>query len=179
MDFKIHSIESAPQRSKSLLGISQATYGMIPNLHAVMAESPQLLKAYQEVHALFSQTSFDETELTIVWQTVNLEHDCHYCVPAHTAIAKCMGLNSEFINALIKGEDLPNDKLNALRHVTQQLVRNRGHISKKNLESFFQCGYTQKHLLEIVLGIAQKVMSNYTNHLADTPIDNDFKSSTV
>jgi len=28
----------------------------------------------------------------------------------------------------------------------------------------------------VILGVSQKVMSNYTNHLADTPVDAPFRA---
>ena len=87
---KVHDIESAPEGSKSLLENSQKAYGMIPGLHGVLAASPKILEAYQTLHQLFTETSFNEEELTVVWQTINVEHACHYCVPAHTGIAKMM-----------------------------------------------------------------------------------------
>lgn len=55
-----------------------------------MAESPQTLHAYQKLHALVIEGSFSHEEKTGVWQTVNVEHGCSYCVPAHTAIARSM-----------------------------------------------------------------------------------------
>lgn len=53
-----------------------------------MAEAPGLLEGYQRLHQLFLDSSFDDEEVTVVWQTINVEHACHYCVPAHTGIAK-------------------------------------------------------------------------------------------
>ena len=70
-DFTLHTADTAPEASKPLLENSQKAFGMVPNLHAVMAESPQLLEAYQRVHELFQNSSFNAEELTVVWQTVN------------------------------------------------------------------------------------------------------------
>lgn len=60
---------------------------MIPGLHGALAEAPGLLEAYQLLHKLFTESSFDNDEQAVVWQTINVEHECRYCVPAHTAIA--------------------------------------------------------------------------------------------
>ena len=89
-DFKKHDMDSAPEGSKPFLENSQKNMGMIPGLHAVMAESPQVLEAYQKLHQLVLESSFDNDEKTVVWQTINVENACHYCVPAHTGIAKMM-----------------------------------------------------------------------------------------
>ena len=87
---KIHNTDTAQEESKVLLLKSQKAYGMIPGLHGVLAGAPKTLEAYQTLHQLFTESSFNEEELTVVWQTINVEHACHYCVPAHTAIAKMM-----------------------------------------------------------------------------------------
>ncbi|MEX0964123.1 MAG: carboxymuconolactone decarboxylase family protein [Pseudohongiellaceae bacterium] len=171
MNFKLHDKQTAPEASQALLDKSLKAFGMIPNLHAVMAESPPLLEAYQTLHDLFQQTSFDADELTVVWQTINVEHKCHYCVPAHTMIAQMMKVDESIIEALRNTTPLPNDKLQVLHTTTLALVRNRGHLSEDEISAFFASGYEQRHLLEIVLGISQKVMSNYVNHLAETPLD--------
>jgi len=172
---KIHNIESATKESKALLEKSKKAYGMIPNLHGVLAESPGLLDAYQNLHELFQNSSFNNEELTVVWQTINVEHECHYCVPAHTGIANMMEVDSTITEALRNRTEMPSKKLQTLHETTLSMVRNRGNISKTELEDFFKAGYTQRQLLEIILGLSQKVISNYTNHIAETPVDDAFK----
>ncbi|PIB35286.1 carboxymuconolactone decarboxylase [Reichenbachiella sp. 5M10] len=172
---KIHTVESAPENSKPLLEKSQSAYGYVPNLHGALAESPQLLEAYQTLHGLFTNTSFDKEELTVVWQTINVEHECHYCVPAHTAIAHSMNVDEAIIEALRNKTELPTAKLQALHEATLTIVRNRGRISEDELSAFYAAGYAQQHVLEIILGLSQKVISNYTNHIAETPLDEGFK----
>lgn len=171
-EFEIHSVESAPEASKPLLAKSKAALGRVPGLHGVMAESPALLEGYQVLHKLFAQdTGFDADELTVVWQTINVEHACHYCVPAHTGIAKMMKVDDAIIDAVRDETPLPSAKLEALRTFTLQMLRERGNVSDDDVQTFLDAGYTKQHILEVVLGLAQKVMSNYTNHLADTPVD--------
>ncbi len=175
MDFNLHNKETAPEGSQPLLDNSVKSFGMIPNLHAVMAEAPAVLEAYQNLHKLFQKTSFNPNELTVIWQTINIEHECHYCVPAHTAVAHMMGVDGALVDALRNKADLPSEKLQVLRRTTLALVKNRGRIAPSDVKAFEEVGYNNQQLLEIVLGIAQKVMSNYVNHLADTPLDTPFK----
>jgi alkylhydroperoxidase family enzyme len=172
---KVHNIESAPEASKPLLENSQKAYGMIPGLHGVLAGAPGLLKAYQDIHQLFTETSFNNEELTVVWQTINVEHACHYCVPAHTGIAKMMKVDDVIIDALRDETPLTDSKLEALRTITLAITRNRGHVSQEDLESFYAAGYGEQQVLEIILGLSQKVISNYTNHIANTPVDEAFQ----
>ncbi|QWX83027.1 carboxymuconolactone decarboxylase family protein [Cellulophaga sp. HaHaR_3_176] len=172
---KVHNIESAPEESKALLEKSQKAYGMIPGLHVVLAASPQALDAYQQLHELFVNSSFNENELTVVWQTINVEHACHYCVPAHTGIAKMMKVDDSITDALRNETPLADAKLEALRTMTLSLVRNRGNVSQEELDAFYAAGYGERQVLDIILGMSQKVISNYTNHIANTPVDAAFE----
>ncbi|MCW7542580.1 carboxymuconolactone decarboxylase family protein [Aurantimonas litoralis] len=174
-DFTLHDETTAPDDSKPLLAKSQKAFGMIPGLHAVMAEAPGLLDAYQQVHELFLNSSFDKDEITVVWQTVNVENNCHYCVPAHTGIAKAMGVDDAITEALRNETPLPNARLEALRDFTFSVVRDRGNVDDAKVQAFLDAGFTKRNILEVVLGYSQKVMSNYTNHLAQTPVDKPFQ----
>ncbi|WPR71845.1 carboxymuconolactone decarboxylase family protein [Flavobacterium sp. NG2] len=172
---KVHNIESAPEASKPLLENSQKAYGMIPGLHGVLAGAPGTLQAYQTLHELFVNTSFNADELTVVWQTINVEHACHYCVPAHTGIAAMMKVDETITEALRNETPLANPKLESLRAMTLSIVRNRGHVSKEELEAFYTAGYGEQQLLEIILGLSQKIISNYSNQIANTPVDAAFQ----
>ncbi|MDV7104910.1 carboxymuconolactone decarboxylase family protein [Vibrio sp. TH_r3] len=173
--FTLHTLESAPEASKPFVEGSIKANGMLPGLHAVMADAPGLLEGYQVLHKLFTESSFNAEELTVVWQTINVEHECHYCVPAHTGIAHMMNVDPALTDALRNKEKMTTDKLQVLHETTLLMVRNRGVLSDEEMETFFAAGYSQRQLLDIVLGLAQKVMSNYTNHLAHTPVDDVFK----
>ncbi|MEM1077104.1 MAG: carboxymuconolactone decarboxylase family protein [Pseudomonadota bacterium] len=170
-DFTLHTQDTAPEASKPLLENSLKNFGRIPGLHAVMSESPKTFEAYQMLHKLFTETSFDADELTVVWQSINVEHECHYCVPAHTGIAKMMKVDDAITEALRNETPLPTPRLEALRVFTLAMVRNRGNATDAEVQAFLDAGFTREQVLEVVLGIAQKVMSNYINHLADTPVD--------
>ncbi|WP_282112934.1 carboxymuconolactone decarboxylase family protein [Maribacter stanieri] len=172
---KVHDIESAPEGSKALLENSQKSFGMIPGLHGVLAASPKILEAYQTLHQLFTETSFNNDELTVVWQAINVEHACHYCVPAHTGIAKMMKVDDAITEALRNETPLADSKLEALRTMTLTIVRNRGNVTQEDLDTFYAAGYGEQQVLEIILGLSQKVISNYTNHIAHTPVDAPFE----
>jgi len=174
-EFTIHNVESSPTKSKPILEASLKNNGMIANLHGIMAEAPELLIAYQELGKLFTNTSFNKEELTVVWQTINVEHNCTYCVPAHTGIANMMKVDPSLTEALRNQEAMPTPKLQALQDMTLSIVRNRGNVSDEDVTAFFAAGYAQRQLLEIILGVSQKVISNYVNHIAETPVDKPFQ----
>ena len=173
--FPSHDLETAPDASKPLLESSQKAFGRLPGLHKVMAESPQVLEGYQVLHNLFTETDFNADELTVVWQAINVEHECHYCVPAHTGIAKRMKVSDDISNALRDETPLSSAKLEALRTFTIQMLRERGNVSQAQMRAFFEAGYGHRAVLDIILGLSQKVMSNYINHVAETPLDEPVK----
>ena len=173
--FPIHTLETTPEKSKTLVELSIKNNGMLPNLHAVMAEAPGLLEGYQVLHKLFTESSFNAEELTVVWQTINVEHQCGYCVPAHTGIAHMMNVDPALTEALRNRAAMTTEKLQVLHDTTLAMIRSRGNLAQEEMNKFFAAGFTQRQMLEIVLGMAQKVMSNYTNHLAETPVDSVFE----
>ena len=172
----ILTLQDAPEASRPLLEDSQKGFGMVPNLHAVMAAAPSLLEGYKHLHDLFQSSSFNADELTVVWQTINVEHGCHYCIPAHTMIANGMKVDPGLSEALRNRTAMPNARLQALQDMTLKVVRERGKVDGADVQAFYAAGYGPQQLLEIILGLAQKVMSNYVNHLADTPVDQPFQA---
>lgn len=175
MSFTLHTMDSAPEAAREQLQHSARAFGWVPNLHRVLAESPVALEAYKFLHDAFQATSFDATELTVVWQTINHDNQCSYCLPAHFMIANMMKVDAAVVTALRENTVLPNEKLEVLRQVTRALLLDRGHLSEGQIRQFREVGYGNQQLLEILVGLAQKTISNYTNHLADTPLDEQFK----
>ena len=174
-DFIIHTIETAPEAGKPLLEASFKNNGRIPGLHGTMADAPPVLAAYAEAHKQFMATTLTDEEKTVVWQTINVEQNCHYCVPAHTGIAKMMKIDDAITEALRNETPLPTAKLEALRTFTLLVIRDRGFVSDADTQAFLDAGFTETNILEVILGAAQKLMSNYINHFAKTPIDQVFQ----
>lgn len=174
-EYKVHTPESAPEASKPLLEAAKKNFGNIPNLLGVLAEAPAVLEAYQSLHHFCVSSSFNAEELTVIWQTINIEHNCTYCVPAHTGLAHRMKVDPALIEALRNMEPLPTEKLRVLQDTTLKIVRRRGEISEDDQAAFFAAGYSQQQLLEIIMVLSMKVISNYVNHCAKTPVDRAFQ----
>ena len=86
-----------------------------------------------------------------------------------------MQVDGTLTEALRNRTAMPTEKLQALHDMTLSIVRNRGRVTEDELTAFYQAGYNQRHVLDIILGLSQKVISNYTNHIAETPLDAGFK----
>ena len=163
--------ESLPQIERSL-----KTYGFLPKLHAIMANAPATYKAYLDNFELFeTATTLSPLEQQIVFQTSNYENNCHYCMPGHTYIMKAAGMPEDIIEALREGEPLSDPKLETLRRFTQQVIELRGHLPEDKLNTFFAAGYTPRQALEVLVGLAAKLLSNFTNALAHTELDEAVK----
>lgn len=178
MDFTIHTIETAPEDSKEALAHAKETFGFIPNLEGVFALSPALLKGSMTLWDLFSTTSFSQIEQQVIYLAANYENECNYCMAAHSGLARMVGMTAEDIQTLRNGTLMQDPKLQALRHFTQRMVQARGWVEEREIEEFMAAGYTKVQVLEVILGIAIKVMHNYTNHIAKTPLDKEFKAHT-
>jgi len=87
-----------------------------------------------------------------------------------------MKIDEEITESLRNETPLSDPKLEALRTFTLQMVRKNGVLEDKDVEAFMGAGYTNRHMLEVIMGVAMKTMSNYTNHLANTPLDTPFQS---
>ncbi len=174
--FKVHTIESAPEAAKPVLEQVRKAYGMLPNLFGVFAAAPPAANSYLTLTGEFSDTDFSETERQVILLTTSFENNCDYCMAAHSAIAEMAKVPEDVVEALRSGSPIAGPKLEALRRFTAKMVTSRGSISEADREAFFAAGYTERHVLEVILGITLKTLSNYTNHVAGTPLDEAFTS---
>jgi uncharacterized peroxidase-related enzyme len=178
MTYTVHTLESAPEAAKETLAGAKKAYGFVPNLLAVMAEAPALLEAYRSLGALFDKTSLSPSERQVVLLTASYENACEYCIAAHTVIAGMQKVPNDVVQAIRDGKPILDRKLQALRRFTAAIVNSRGWPSDADTEAFLSAGYSRAQILEVVLGIGMKTLSNYTNHIADTPLDQAFAKST-
>lgn len=176
--FTQHSIETAPQGSKAGLEGTKAAFGFVPNLQTFMAESPALLNSYGAAWDHFSkQTGFSPIEQQVVLITVNYEHNCTYCMAGHSTLAQMIKMDEATLNALRNGTPIADQKLQALREFTRKVVTERGFVSDADVDAFIAAGYSKANVLDVVAGVALKVMSNYTNHITKTPLDDFAKKN--
>lgn len=167
------TLETAASRARTVLEGAKAQIGFIPNMYANMAHSPGLLETYLLGYGRFREESgFTPQEQEVVFLTISRDNGCEYCVGAHSMLADMQSkLAPEATNAIRAGQPIPDEKLQALSRFTSIMVATRGLPSKDDVAAFLAAGYSERQVLEIILAISVKTLSNYANHIFHTPLD--------
>lgn len=159
------------------LGKIKSKYGFLPNLYARMVNVPALVDTYLTANNAFQEDSgFSPAEQQIVLLTISRFNRCNYCVAVHSTLADGAKVPTEVTDALRAGDPLPDERLDALATFTTTLLESRGLPSRADVEAFLAAGYQETDVLQIVLAIAFKTISNYSNHLFHTPVDDVFQA---
>lgn len=165
---------NAPQRSRPTLAAVRKRLGFIPNMLGTMAHAPAVLESYLDLSAKFDSTSLSPVERQVVLLAVSHRNVCDYCVAAHNTIARAQRIDGRILDALATGEPLDDARLQTLRRFAETLVSERGRPTADDVRAMHGVGYTESQILEVVLGVAFKTLSNYTNHVTDPAIDEAF-----
>lgn len=175
-EFPVHTTETAPEGARRALETAHKNFGFVPNLIGMLAEAPAAAEAYLALGKIFAGTSLSPVEQQVVLLTTSFTNRCAYCMAAHSAIAAMQGVEPETVAALRDGRPLADSRLEASRSFTARVVEARGWVDDEALVGFMAAGYSRSQSLEVVLGVAMKTLSNYANHLAETPLDVVFRS---
>ncbi|MWA11880.1 carboxymuconolactone decarboxylase family protein [Streptomyces sp. BA2] len=163
--FTEHTVESAPAESRAAMERTAAAFGKTPSAVALLAESPELLNGFLELSASFEQSTLEPVARETVIMTVAVRNDCHICVSMHTAKLRKLGAGTELIAALRQGEALSDERLEAIRQFTLEVLATAGGVGDDDLKAFLAHGYTERNALEVVLGIGTYTMSTLANRL--------------
>ncbi|MBT3939881.1 MAG: carboxymuconolactone decarboxylase family protein [Pelagibacterales bacterium] len=170
------SLKNADGEVKSVLEKAKEQVGFIPNMYEGMVNSPGLLNTYLDGYTAFRKNSgFSSIEQEVIFLTISKINGCSYCMAAHSFIAdKKSMVPPEVIDAIRDGNEILDHKLAALNAFTTTMVVERGLPNKKDVKVFVDAGFSERQILEIILAISVKTISNYSNHLFHTPIDEMF-----
>ena len=169
------SMQDASPTSRTLLEQAHRYFGFVPNLLATMAHSPSALRVYFNADLCFKHGTLTPGEQQIVLLAASKENDCRYCTASHGALAQFFAnVPGDAILAIENGSPLSDPKLNALVNVTKQLVSRRGYVPRETINAFLEAGYSKDQLLEVLVGVGLKTISNYFDHVAAIEIDPEF-----
>jgi len=174
MSFTVHDKTTAPAASLPVMEATEKAFGFLPNLYGVFAESPAAIAAYAAVNDALQHCALSPVEQQVVALTISTENNCNYCVGAHSTIASMAKMPADILQQLRQQQTLSDVRLEALRQYTIVVLEHRGWVPAENLQTFQDAGYTRQHMLDTLAIVALKTLSNYTNHLAHTPLDTQF-----
>lgn len=176
---KPHTKESAPEGARDVLESIAGQSGEPFNMHRMLAHSPSALRAYVALDKLVSDCGLSPAERRVVLLASSFENHCEYCMAAHSISAEKAGLDKDTLQALREGRTIAsNDRLEALRSFTAKVVRQRGDLAEPDVREFLEADFEEKNILDVILIVAMKTLSNYSNHIAQTPVDEKFEAMT-
>jgi uncharacterized peroxidase-related enzyme len=166
---------------KQILDKAKAQVGFIPNMYANMANAPAVLDTYLHGYGLFrSESGFTAPEQEVVFLAASQANGCDYCVAAHSMIAdKVSKVPAETLEAIRARRPIPDARLAALYRLASEMVKTHGRPSASAVQAFLNAGFDEKKLLYIVLALAVKTLSNFSNHAFATEVDERFAAYKV
>lgn len=173
-EFKIHDIHSAPADARGDLEKIKLNHGNVPNVYAVMAEAPVLLKGHIALKEQFEKGTLNKQDRKIVLLTLSRELGSAYDTAVHSGAAEKNNVPMDVIESLRAGAVLKDPKMEALRYFTAKVVNSRGHVTEAEVTAFLVAGYTRANILEIVLAAGAVTLTSYTNLIAQPVLDAEF-----
>ncbi len=168
---KVPGLDQINIESKELLQQVQEKIGKIPNLYATIGYASSALKSMLNTESLLAHgSSFSAKECEAINLIVSQVNECAYCLAAHTLTAKMQGYTSEDIIAIRKAE-YGDAKVNSLIRLAQSITANAGKADQEVLSAFFENGYDEKALIELIALVTLRSFTNYVYVNTQIPID--------
>ncbi|MFB9614590.1 carboxymuconolactone decarboxylase family protein [Kutzneria kofuensis] len=169
--FADHTLETAPEAARRSMKATIDHLGYLPSPVARLAASPQLLDGFLRLSTMFETTSLEPVAREVVVMTVAVRNGCHVCIAMHTAKLGGIGADAELVAALRDQRPLADEKLEALRTFTIEVLATAGGVDDVVLKEFLGHGYTTQQALEVVLGIGAYTLSTFANRMTKAPLD--------
>ena len=167
--FTVPARGEVSENNQAIFDKLQNGLGFVPNLYAYYAKNETALGDYLALQNRKSTLTTKEREvINLVTSQIN---GCRYCQSAHTVLGKMNGFTDEQVLELRKGSASFDPKLDALVKFAAAVVENRGNATGESKNAFFSAGYTEANLIDVVMVIGDKIISNYIHNLTGFPID--------
>ncbi|CCG53610.1 Putative peroxidase [Flavobacterium indicum GPTSA100-9 = DSM 17447] len=168
-NFIVPTRENVSENNQVLFDNLQKMVGFVPNMYAFFAHSSSALGDYLTLQN--RKNSLNNKEKEVINLVVSQLNDCNYCKAAHTAIGKMVGFTEEQTLEIRRATISFNSKLNALVNLTKEIVEHKGETSQEAKENFFNEGYTTENLIDVVMTVGDKIITNYLFAIVKVPID--------
>lgn len=167
--FNVPTREEVNTNNQAIFDNLNKALGFVPNLYATYAHSETALENYLNLSN--AKTSLSAKEKEVVNLAVSEVNQCIYCLSAHTAIGKMNGFTDEQILELRAGNASFDTKFNALAKLAKNITENRGKANQEVIENFFNAGYTKGNLIDTIVLVGDKTISNYIHGTTQIPVD--------
>ncbi len=162
--------ESAVGKAKVLIDAVKGKLGMVPNIARALANSPAALEGYLSMSSALSQGKFSAQLREQIALAVAQANGCNYCLAAHSAVGKMVGLTAEQIMDSRRGSAI-DPKSDGVVRFARQIVDKRGLVTDSDVANARQAGLDDSAITEVVANVALNIFTNYFNHVAETDID--------
>ena len=166
--FNVPKREEVSEKNQVIFDPLEKAVGFVPNLYATYAHSENALENYLNLSN--AKTSLNAKQKEVVNLAVSEVNECTYCLSAHTAIGKMNGFTDTQILELREGKASFDSKLNALAGLAKNLTENRGARSEAVVENFLNEGWTKENLIDTIVLVGDKTISNYLHKTTNVPI---------
>lgn len=170
------SASSANPAQLALLDQARQQVGFIPNMYANMVNEPAVLSTYLHGYSLFRQQSgLSPAEQEVIFLAISRANGCDYCTAAHSMIAdKVSKVPPVTLAKIRQGQVIPDARLAAVHALATEMVSTQGRPTATTLQAFLDAGFEERHVLQIILAVAVKTLSNFSNHAFATTLDDRF-----
>lgn len=167
--FNVPTREEVSSNNQAIFDNLKSKLGFVPNLYATYAHSENALGNYLALSG--AKTSLSVKEKEVVNLAVSQVNNCEYCLAAHTAIGKMNGFNDEQILEIRTGSASFDTKTNALAALAKNITENRGRADESVVNNFFDAGYNKENLVDTIVLVGDKTISNYLHSTTQIPVD--------
>lgn len=162
--------QTATGEAKLLLDAVQSGLGMVPNFIRVLANSPTALSAFLGIHGIAGAGLLDPKTRERIALTVAEQNACQYCVSAHTAIGRKVGLDTQEMLANRTGRS-SDTKAEAALAFARALVEHTGQVSKAEFDAVLAAGHSDGEIIEIITHVAMNIFTNLLGKATQIEID--------
>lgn len=167
--FNVPKREEVSAGNQAIFDNLEKALGFVPNLYATYAHSENALGNYLALSG--AKTSLNAKQKEVVNLAVSQVNNCSYCLAAHTAIGKMNGFTEAQILELRAGEASFDSKLDALAKLAKNITENRGATDEEVVTDFLNAGWTKENLVDTIVLVGDKTISNYLHRTTDVPVD--------
>lgn len=164
------TLETATGKTKELFDGINKKLGRVPNVFQLMGNSPAALEAYLKMSEALAGGMLDAKLRELIAISVAETNVCEYCLSAHTAIGKSVGLSDEELS--LAREQRSNDpKYNACLRFVRIMVTSRAEMNDSDLNDLKAAGFSDGDVAEIIANVGLNLYTNYFNHIAKPEVD--------